>query len=362
MSIKLLFVDDDTELHPLFKHSFTKKMPGEKYELLMIDSAPKALEIIRSTPGIDIVLCDVNMPEMDGLTFLSEIKKIDPIIKVIMISASQDISNIRKAMNKDAFDFIIKPIDFEDLEATLTKTYDYIVNQREAKRALDHSMEMIQKTLEQTIQVISTIGELRDPYTAGHQLRVAQLANSIAKELNCTEEQCYWIYVAGLMHDIGKICIPTEILCRPGGVSLHELELIRDHADAGYQILKGIEFPWPVADIVHQHHERLNGTGYPLGLKAEGIRIEAKIISVADTVEAVSSFRPYRPAMGIEKGLEIINKEKGSLYDEEIVDACNRVIKDRGFNFEYNIRFSTIGLSDLKDELTKRSVRKKNVE
>ncbi len=359
MSIKLLFIDDDKEFHPLFKHSFTNKMPEGKYELLMIDSALAALELIKSIPDFDIILCDVNMPQMDGLTFLSEVKKIDPIIKVIMISASQDISSIRKAMNKDAFDFIIKPIDFEDLEATLTKTYDYILNQREAKRALDHSIEVIQKTLEQTIQVISTIGELRDPYTAGHQLRVAQLANSIAKEMNCPEEQCYWTYVAGLMHDIGKICIPTEILCRPGGVSLHELELIRDHADAGYQILKGIEFPWPVADIVHQHHERLNGTGYPQGLKSEKICLEAKIISVADTVEAVSSFRPYRPAMGIEKGLEIINKEKGSLYDEEIVAACNRVFNERGFHFEYNMRFSTLGLADLKDELTKRSVHKK---
>lgn len=324
----------------------------------MTSSATEALDMIRKDGDYEIILSDVNMPEMDGISFLSEIKKIDPLLKVVMISASQDLTNIRKAMNKDAFDFIIKPIDFDDLESTLSSTYEYILNQREAKRALDASVQVIHRTLEQTIQVISTIGELRDPYTAGHQLRVAQLANAIAEELGCSKDQCYWIYVAGLMHDIGKICIPTEILCRPGGVSLHELELIRDHAEAGYHILKGIEFPWPVADIVHQHHERLNGSGYPLGLSADQIRLESKIIAVADTVEAVSSFRPYRPAMGIDKGIEIINKEKGTFYDEVVVNTCTRLVLSKGFRFEYNMRFSTVGLSDLKEELTKRSVKK----
>jgi len=351
MPIKLLFIDDDLEFHPLFKTHFQKKMPKDKYELILSHNALHALELITTEKNFDIVLCDVYMPEMDGLHFLSEIKKIDPFLKVIMVSASQDIKNMRKAMNKDAFDFILKPIDFEDLEATLTKTYEYILGQREAKQALDRSIEIVHRTLEQTIHVISTIGELRDPYTAGHQLRVAQLANSIAKELSCDEEQCYWIYVAGLVHDIGKICIPTEILCRPGGVSLHELELIRDHAEAGYNILKDIEFPWPVAKIVRQHHERLNGSGYPIGLTAKDILIEAKIISVADTVEAISSFRPYRPAMGIEKGLEVIIKEKGVLYDEKIVDACLSIVKQKGFKFEYNMKFSTQGLSDIKKAL-----------
>lgn len=358
MAIKLLFIDDDLDFHPLFERSFQKKMPHKKYDLTLIQSATKALELIRSHNNFDIIMCDVNMPEMDGLSFLSEIKKIDPIIKVIMISASQDLLNIRKAMNKDAFDFIIKPIDFDDLESTLTSTYEYIVNQREAKRALDQSVEIIHRTLEQTIQVISTIGELRDPYTAGHQLRVAQLASAIAKEMDCNKEQCYWIYVAGLMHDIGKICIPTEILCRPGGVSLHELELIRDHAETGYSILKGIEFPWPVAEIVHQHHERINGSGYPRGLKGNDIFLESRIISVADTVEAISSFRPYRPAMGITKGLEVINHEKGTLYDEKVVDICTRIVQDKGFKFEYNMQFSTVGLADLKQELIKHAQKK----
>lgn len=358
MSIKLLFIDDDFDYLPFFERAFHKKMPKDKYDLKLSSNATKALELVRNENNFDIIMCDVNMPEMDGLSFLSEIKRIDPILKVVMISASNDLTNIRRAMNKDAFDFIIKPINFEDLESTLTSTYEYIINQREAKRALDQSIETIHRTLEQTIKVISTIGELRDPYTAGHQLRVAQLAKAIAQEMNCTEEQCYWIYVAGLMHDIGKICIPTEILCRPGGVSLHELELIRDHAEAGYSILKDIDFPWPIAQIVHQHHERINGSGYPLGLKDDAISLEAKIISVADTVEAISSFRPYRPAMGINKSLEIINNEKGTLYDNNVVETCIRVIEEKGFKFEYNMQFSTVGLADLKQALIKHANKK----
>jgi HD-GYP domain-containing protein (c-di-GMP phosphodiesterase class II) len=176
--------------------------------------------------------------------------------------------------------------------------------------------------------------ELKDPYTAGHQRRVGQLSCAMARELGWSPDQVEGIQVLCFLHDMGKIAVPAEILNKPGKISLTEFSLIKVHPQVGYDILKDIAFPWPIARGVLQHHERLDGSGYPSGLTAEGITPEAKILAVADVVEAISSHRPYRPALGIDQALEEITDNRGKLYDPDAVDVCVRLFTKKEFQFE----------------------------
>lgn len=220
---------------------------------------------------------------------------------------------------------------------------------RRTEEELTLSLEKIRKTLTGTVNALAVTVEMRDPYTAGHQLRVTQLACAIAVNIGLTQDQIEGLHVAGSLHDMGKILVPAEILNKPG--SLTEMEvgqvkahpqaghdilmgLIKGHPQAGYDILKEIDFPWPVAQIVLQHHERLDGSGYPEGLKDSEIILEARILAVADVVEAMSSHRPYRPALGIDQALEEISAHKGTLYDTEVVDSCLKLFQGGTFEFK----------------------------
>jgi len=202
------------------------------------------------------------------------------------------------------------------------------------KQKLQQSYQKLKKTMNDTINTIGKIGETRDPYTAGHQYRVSQLATAIAKELNLSSDKIEGIRITSLVHDIGKISIPAEILNKPIKLSEIEWSLIKDHSQTGHDILEVIDFPWPVAKIVLQHHERMNGSGYPNNLKGDTILLEARVLGVADVVEAMSSHRPYRPALGINKALEEIEKNKGILYDPKVVDVCIKLFKEKGFEFK----------------------------
>ena len=175
--------------------------------------------------------------------------------------------------------------------------------------------------------------EIKDPYTAGHQRWATRLACAIAKEMGLAEEQIEGIRMAGLIHDIGKINIPAEILSKPGHLSEIQYNMVKIHPQVGGDILREIKFPWPVAEIVLQHHERVDGSGYPQGLSGEEIILEARILAVADTVEAMSSHRSYRAAQGLERALEEISQNRGTLYDPEVVDACLRLFEN-GFHFD----------------------------
>jgi putative nucleotidyltransferase with HDIG domain/PAS domain S-box-containing protein len=194
--------------------------------------------------------------------------------------------------------------------------------------------ERLKKSMNATIDTMSKIIEARDPYTFGHQYRVCQLAVPLAQELGLSQDKVEGIRIASLIHDIGKISLPTEILSKPTKLTDMEFNLIKDHSQIGYDILKSIDFPWPIAQIVLQHHERVNGKGYPNNVKGDEIILEAKIIGVADVVEAMSSHRPYRPALGIDKALEEISQNKDILYDPKVADACLKLFKENGFKFK----------------------------
>jgi response regulator RpfG family c-di-GMP phosphodiesterase len=204
----------------------------------------------------------------------------------------------------------------------------------QAGKEIEQHVDKLQNALTGTIKVIASTVEVRDPYTAGHQRRVATLAKAIATDMALTEHQIEGIFMAGVVHDLGKIYVPAEILAKPSRLNEIEFNLIRTHSQVGYDLLKTIDFPWPIAQIVYQHHERLNGSGYPRGLQADQILTEAKIICVADVVEAMASHRPYRPARGVEAALKHIQEEGGTLYDPAAVNSCFKLFSEKGFQFD----------------------------
>ena len=176
--------------------------------------------------------------------------------------------------------------------------------------------------------------EVRDPYTAGHQVRSADLARAIATEMGLPQEKIDGIRMAGSIHDIGKLSIPAEILSKPTKLTEIEFSLIKEHSRSGYEMLKDVESSWPLAEIVYQHHERMNGTGYPRNLKGDDILMEARILAVSDVVESMASHRPYRPSLGIEVALEEIENNKGTLYDNTVADVCLKLFREKGFQLE----------------------------
>ena len=206
-----------------------------------------------------------------------------------------------------------------------------ITERKKAEESLEASYRKTAKVLEETIKTLSTIVEIRDPYTSGHQQRVTQLAVLIAKEMGLEQDRVSAIRTAATVHDIGKINIAASILSKPGKISELEYAIIKTHPEVSYDMLKNIDFSWPVANIVLQHHERINGSGYPKGLKGDDIMIEAKIIAVADVVEAMASHRPYRPSLGIDQALKEIEQNKAILYDPGVVDACIKLIRQDKF-------------------------------
>lgn len=209
-----------------------------------------------------------------------------------------------------------------------------IASHRVTEEARQKNLEKLRKTLHGVIQAMAMMVEARDPYTAGHQRRVADLARAIAQEMGASQDEVDGVRIAGIIHDIGKISVPAEILSKPGKLSDIELSLIKVHAEAGYGILKEIDFPWPIATIVLQHHERIDGSGYPAGLKGSQISIEAQILAVADVIESMASHRPYRPALGLKAALAEIENNKGNLYDADVADACLRLFREKGFQLE----------------------------
>jgi putative nucleotidyltransferase with HDIG domain len=222
----------------------------------------------------------------------------------------------------------------EELARVNDELHGKVLETRRSEDHLQNSLERLSQALEATLKAMALTLETRDLYMAGHQHRVSELAVAIAQEMGLTWDKVECLRLAGIIHDIGKIATPVEILAKPVRLTKTEFQLVKDHPRVGYELIKDISFPWPVAHIVLQHHERLDGSGYPEGLAGDAILPEARVLAVADVIEALTAHRPYRPAVGLEKGMEEIRKGRGIRYDPRAVDACLKLFREHRFSFK----------------------------
>lgn len=333
---KILAVDDT----PASLKLLSDILKEEGYEVRSAINGELALHAAMTDPP-DLVLLDIRMPEMDGFEVCRRLKAQPETrdVPVIFVSALSETDEKVQGFTLGAVDFVTKPYQREELLARVRTHLDLnrlrnhledLVEERTGE--LKESEKKLRASLLDSITALAATVEMRDAYTAGHQRRVAQLAIAIAKELQLPAEQVEGIHLASVVHDIGKIHVPAEILGKPLRLSELEFAYIKEHPQSGYEILKSIDFPWPIAQIVLQHHERLDGSGYPHGLKSDQILLDAKIIAVADVVEAMMSHRPYRPALGIDAALEEITRNRGVLYDPAVVDVCLKLFRERGYH------------------------------
>ena len=359
---RIAFVDDEE----LVLGTLIRIFEREPYEIFTFDTPLKAIEEMEKHPFC-VVVSDQMMPEMDGTTFLGQVRERWPDTVRILMTGYAETETVIKAINQGSvFRFVSKPWEIRELKQTVKDAVGHyrLVNEhreltrlteeqnrelielnqglekrvqsrtrqlRNNEEELKKTLAQLRKSLEATIQALALTAEARDPYTAGHQRRVADLSRAIAQKLDLPLDQVDGIRMAGSIHDLGKIYIPFEILNKPGKIRANEFELIKSHPEVGYDILKTIDFPWPVAQIELQHHERLDGSGYPFGLKGDEILLEARILAVADVVESMSSHRPYRPALGIEKALAEIKAGRGTTFDARVVDACMGLFEEDGY-------------------------------
>ncbi|MDD4957128.1 MAG: HD domain-containing protein [Candidatus Omnitrophica bacterium] len=327
--IKVLVVEDDPTSAKLLQSMLSKSVLGIA-EIVVTTTLKESIEYISRNIDTDIVLLDLNLPDSTGLDSVSDLNDEHPDVAIVVITGAYAESLGLDAISNGAQDYLIK--GKYDM-GMLNKSILYAIERKKGENERKKSLEELQRVMEGTILAMATTVEMRDPYTAGHEQRVSQLATAIAGDLGLSEKQVNGIKMAAIIHDIGKIHIPAEILSKPGKISKIEFDLIKTHAQVGYDILKNIDFPWPIAQIVLQHHERIDGSGYPNGLKGDDILLESRIMAVADVVEAMASHRPYRPACGLDKALEEISNSRGILYDPNAVDACIRLFRERGFSF-----------------------------
>jgi putative two-component system response regulator len=330
---RILVVDDDNAIRGLLHQKITRS----GYECSVAGDAQEALRVLEKQ-DIDVVITDINMPGMTG-DKLTQIVKQKYDADVIIVTAYFEDFTYDIAIQSGASDFIEKPIGLNELIVRLKRVLRErrIVRERDqAVHELGGSVKQLQKAIKGVVQAMARTVETRDPYTAGHQKQVAGLAGAIAREMGLSEDRVEGIRVAGIIHDLGKISVPSEFLAKPTRLTELEFGIIKTHPAVGYDILKSIEFPWPIAQIVLQHHERMDGSGYPQGLSGEDILLEARILGVADVVEAMASHRPYRAALGIDMALQEISKNKGVLYDANVVDACVKLFKEKGFKLGSN--------------------------
>jgi len=347
------------------------------FQVVCASSGADALLKIKSQT-IDLIISDITMPGMDGIVMCRKIKE-DPNlsdIPIILVTGLSSHEDRVRGIEVGVEDYFTKPFNqtallarikillkvkklsderklaeealqkaHNDLEsqvklrtAELAKVNEVlladIADRKQMEEKLQNTLNSLRKAVSMTITVLVSAIEVRDPYTAGHQRQTANLARAIAAEMGLPLEMADGIRMAGYIHDIGKLSIPAELLSKPSKLSAIEFALIKQHAQSGYEILKDVESPWPLAEMVYQHHERMDGSGYPRNLQGNDIIIEARILAVADVVEAMASHRPYRPSLGIDLALAEIEKNRGIIYDNDVVDACIVLFREKGFKLE----------------------------
>ena len=365
----ILIIDDEDSILNAFK----RILADGDYEVHTASSGLEGLNKLHTAQRpYSLIISDQGMPVMSGVQFFTQAKDIFPDAIRILLTGYADTDAAIDAINKGEVHLhVTKPWHEEELllyiKQSLSKVEilqenkrlieliknknDELLELKETleKRTRDKTDDLLAQTeklkesykksqiiLDGIVKTLSKIVETRDPYTSGHEEQVAKIACKIAKEMKLSEEQIAAIHVAATLHDIGKISVPSEILTKPGRLSDLEREMIKTHCKVARDIIINIEFPYPVAEIIFQHHERMDGSGYPRGLKGDKIAIEARIIGAADVIDAMGSYRPYRPALGVDAAIEEIVKFKGITYDPAVVDACLKIYKPASKNILIN--------------------------
>jgi HD-GYP domain-containing protein (c-di-GMP phosphodiesterase class II) len=387
----ILVVDDDPGLQNLYRDILLSVPPSAVapggtpfpdggdppcFEVACRSQAHEAIAAVSDSMAqgnsFSAIFLDVNLPPgPSGVWAAEEILKSDPAVNIVLVTGyiGSALGTLPRQLRfSDRLMFLQKPfhpheiVQFAcalsakwsaerqvrslnaDLEGRVSRRtlelqrsnemlHREIELRRKVQGELQQSLDQLKKIIGGTVMAIAKTVEKRDPYTFGHQQRVAELSRAIGREMGLAVDRLDGLYIASAMHDIGKVSLPAEILSKPCHLNRMEISLIQAHAQAGYDILKNVEFPWPVADIVLQHHERLDGSGYPQQLAGESILQEALIVGVADVVETMSSHRPYRPSLGLDSALEEISTKRGVLYDPEAVDACLALMHEGRFKF-----------------------------
>ena len=339
---KILVVDDERSIRSTFEIFLSK----EGHEVFLAEDANNAKRTT-DEQDLDLIITDIIMPKMTGIDLLTFIKSNKPDIPIIIMTGEPTVDTAKEAVKNDANDYLIKPVSKEEL----IKASNYALEKKKlvdekAKLEIENTKyrenledlvkqrtESLQKAINGTVETIVKILEQKDPYTAGHVMRVGALALAIAKKMNLDEEKQKQIYFAGYLHDIGKLLVPSEILSKPGKLTAGEFGVIKEHVNSSYELTKDIDLSWPIADIILQHHERMDASGYPNGIKGDDIHLGARILAVSDVIEAMTAHRPYRPGFGVEIALEEIRSKAGVLYDEEVSKAAIELFETDKYDF-----------------------------
>jgi response regulator RpfG family c-di-GMP phosphodiesterase len=376
---RILAVDDESSALEVYRRILTSIETAPDaidFDFNSCSQGDQAVEMvqdaIRSEAPYAVIFLDLNMPPgPDGAWTAEEIQKLDPIVNIVLVTGFMSTDYGGKAHQTEfpgRVFYLQKPFHRQeivqfatalslkwlsdrklrslqtDLEVRIAKrTVELeqsnrqlrceIAEKEKVQQRLNDSLKTLKKVMDGTIEAIAMTVDKRDPYTSGHQQRVAQLAKAIAEALHLAPDRIEGLVMAATLHDIGKIAVPAEILSKPSRLTDIEIQLVQSHAQAGYDILSGIDFPWPIDRIVLQHHERLDGSGYPNRLAGDEIMLEARILGVSDVVETMASHRPYRPSVGTHQALEEISQHRNVLYDRRVVDACLSLFYEKGYTF-----------------------------
>ncbi len=346
MTTKLIVVDDEPDMEALMRQHYRRQIRSGEYAFQFASNGEHALRVLDGHRDTDVVLTDINMPVMDGLTLIPKLAEFSPVMKTIVISAYGDMDNIRAAMNRGAHDFVMKPIEFTDLDATIRRTIDHVRQRREAlqayemnellKIAVDQKTRRIKETEDATIMSLAQLAEVRDLDTGRHLDRTRQYVRILAEQLRphprfarfIDDDAMDALYKSAPLHDIGKVGVPDFILRKEGMLSDDEYTEMKRHVDYGANVLRAAEerlgfnsFLAMAQRIAHQHHEKWDGTGYPRGLKGEEIHFAARLMSLADVYDALTSRRPYKDAWSHDDVREYLAAQSGTHFDPAVVDA-----------------------------------------
>ncbi len=324
---RVLVVDDDANLLDSMRRQFSAN-----FEVVLAHSGQHALELMASSEPFSVLVSDLKMPGMDGIQLLSQASERFPDTVRILLTGYADLQNAIDAVNQGfIFRLLTKPCPPEALGHALAEAIRH-QGLVEAQRQ-NYSLKRYKRLLESIVRAFSALVEARDPYLSGHQVRVTALALVIGQELGMGPDDLEILRIAAMLHDIGKVKVPADFLNRPGALREEEFSIIKMHPEVGYEILKDLDEDWPVAIIIRQHHERMDGSGYPQGLHGEDIVQGARIIAVADVVDAMCSHRPYRPSLGVEAAMQELESGSGLKYEAQTVEACLRLIREKRFQF-----------------------------